>query len=153
MTFKNMMKLLGSSARNDWQKIRHLETACKDSACLKEDLSLVIGWNKVIDAEFPAKFKNDCADKSVSLNEFTVLFNNAVVFKHRYLAIDGGKFYIPVPEYQGSKFVVIEEELIFWQFLNRISNPGSKQEAYMDKLGVEIFQTDWLYWLIFKILG
>lgn len=145
MTFKNMMKLLNNSVRNDWQKINYLDTACKDSACFKEDLSIVIGWNKVVDADFQAKFKNDCKDKSISLNDFTVLYNNTVVFRHRYLAIDGGKFYMPVPEYQGTKFVVIEEELIFWQFLNRISNPDSKQEIYMDKLGVEIFQTDWQY--------
>lgn len=120
-------------------------------ASLKKDLSISMAWGYPHNDDFNEPWANQFADSRASSDFIDFYYNGVVVFRDIYVAVDGGRCYLPLPAQQFDPesdkvigYSITREEYNFFRIFNSMQTMVNKFDWYFDRAGFRIVDIPWM---------
>lgn len=118
MTLEELLETIAESSTDEWwheacwgahsgpsyrdhleEESEHLITvkSHSDIAVYKPDISITIAWGLDCMETFKAEWVKKWYDSSASSSFVDVFYNNALVYRERYVTVDGARANLPIP--------------------------------------------------------
>lgn len=113
MTLHNLLQTIITSSGNDWHSIDSNGPLFKhriimngdipetdqhsESASYKPDVQITMSWNLLDNDEFRTPYANCNPNPEAKGMWLDIFFNDALVFRTKYISVDGGRCNIPIP--------------------------------------------------------
>lgn len=108
-------------------------------AVLNEDVDIAIEWGMSADPfESRRDFKPDWApfpDRSVQLCYADVFYRGSLVERVSIASVDGGRAYLPTPEWRDDRWVVMDRPYQLVRLINDITDTR-EFESYFERSGI-----------------
>ena len=117
-------------------------------AAYKPDLAIGLAWGLVVTDPFQEPWANSFADSHASTHWLDVLYNDALVDRQLYVAVDGGRMYLPLPdrEFEGdpsdgvvARLTITPAQDAFFRVLASMATSHDFGE-YVRRAGIEILR-------------
>lgn len=153
MTLHNLLQTIRTSTANDWHSIdssgpffkhriimnvngyevdQHLEFAS-----YKPDVKITMGWDLLDNDDFRATYANNNPNTNAKGMWLDIFFNDALVFRKKYISVDGGRCNIPVPTLSNGVEEVSNEYADLIHLLNEIHGVDRTTfERYMREITI-----------------
>ena len=105
-------------------------------------ISLAFGLTQL--ENFQEKWANQFPDPSASSSFVDLFYNNALVFRHQYVTVDGGRAYLPIPKTR-TELEVSKNEYQFVRLVHSIlhEDKGKAFDEYFQRGGFKIAPGEW----------
>lgn len=122
MNLRDLMKTIVESDETDWHKINcwgagsgpsykhRLEVSTGpgdrwdldvpshgEIAVFKPDVSITMAWGFPSNDDYQEEWTQSFPDEKAKSDLVDIFYNNALVFRDRYVVVDGGRAYLPIP--------------------------------------------------------
>lgn len=115
---------------------------------LKSNLLVSMACGITHNDDFIEEWANSFPDKHASSSFVDFFYSNQLVYRDIYVAVDGGRCRIPLPEmkinsetHKIEALVVQREKYNFFRILN---GSGYDYDSYMQRAGIEVIDEPWM---------
>jgi hypothetical protein len=123
-------------------KVLH-ENSHAEIAVYAPDISICMAFGFQHQEKFQEKWASSFPDPRASSFFVDVFYNNALVFRHRYVTVDGGRAYLPIPK-TGDILEVPSKEYEFIRLLHAIVYGSDKEyDDYFQRANFRVVEEDW----------
>lgn len=160
MKLNELMKTVSSSTENDWNRIdpngpffihsiqMNGETAetCQhfEYASYKNDLQITMGWDLIDNPDFKAIYANCNPDPNAKGMWLDLFFNGALVFRTKYISVDGGRCNLPIPNNENGILEVSHKYSEMINLLNHLQGIDTGTiERYYKVSSIVVVEKDW----------
>lgn len=115
---------------------------------LKRNLLVSVAWGMTHNNDFVEEWANSFDDPHASSSFVDFFYANQLVYRDVYVAVDGGRSLIPLPEIrlvespkEAKELVVPKEKYAFFRLLN---GTGYDYEKYFQRTGIKVIDEPWM---------
>jgi hypothetical protein len=165
MNLSELMKKIVESEETDWHKIncwgagsgpsyKHridVSTGSGDRwdlevqshgevAVFKPDVSITMAWGFPSNDDYQEEWTHSFTDEKAKSDLVDVFYNNALVFRSRYVCVDGARSFLPLPNHDLS---VPRSYVRFIELINSLRGGNSEFMQYFKMSNFTITQDPW----------
>lgn len=119
------------------------ESSHAEIAVYKSDISICMAFGFQHQEKFDEKWASKFSDANVTSFFADVFYNNALVFRHRYVTVDGGRAYLPIPR-NWDVLEVPSKEYQFIKLLHSIVYGNDREyDNYFRRANFKVTQEEW----------
>ncbi|AYQ56376.1 hypothetical protein MS2017_0642 [Bathymodiolus thermophilus thioautotrophic gill symbiont] len=115
---------------------------------LKKDLLVSVAWGMTHNDDFVEKWANLFPSSHASSSFVDFFYANQLVYRDIYVAVDGGRCLIPLPEIQIDESTHEIKELVVskekYKFFRLLNGTGYDYDRYFKRTGIEIIDKSWM---------
>jgi hypothetical protein len=143
MDYDGLINTILASSTEDWNMIAEgFEPETHDYiASYKPDVSIALAWSKTIHDDFKEDWAKGFPDPQASSHYVDILYNNSLVERFVYVAVDGFRAYLPLPK--RDDLTVPNKYSDFIRLLNNIARPVDNYDDYFHRAKLQIVDTKW----------
>lgn len=115
---------------------------------LKKDLLISVAWGITHNDDFVEEWANSFPHSHASSSFVDFFYANQLIYRDIYVAVDGGRCCIPLPEIQIDEstheikaLVVPKEKYEFFRLLN---GTGYDYDSYFKRTGIQVVDKPWM---------
>ena len=109
------------------------------------DVSVTMAYGlDIAEGNYEQEWVKNFPDKNARIHFVDVFFNNALVYRDFYVAVDGGGILLPVPRRaKNGDWEVAERACKFVKLLDSMSHSGEQFDFSIKRAGFTVADTEW----------
>jgi hypothetical protein len=111
-------------------------------AVYKPNLSITMAWGLECSKEFKEEWATKFPDPSASVDFVDIFYNSALVYRDYYVVVDGGRAYLPMPNYPND-LSVPRRYSAFIKLIDRLVGRTSDYDRFFNQAGLKIVDSEW----------
>jgi hypothetical protein len=122
----------------------HVKTH-SDVAVYIPDVSITMAYGlDIAEGNYEQEWVKNFPNGNARIHYVDVFFNNALVYRDAYVAVDGGGILLPVPRRaDNGDLEVAERACMFVKLLDSMSQSGSEFDVSIKRAGFKVVDTEW----------
>lgn len=148
MTLKGLRDLCAFSREEEWHVIECGRGGDGERADPRPDghrwratyrpnVSVSMAWGQRAEPDEEHEWPEGLDAPGAELSVVDFYFNGALVDRERYLVVDDGSAYLPLPRREDDRFVITPWQDAFFRFLDGLDK-DSQFDAYKGRAGIEV---------------
>lgn len=132
-TYRDTLETGGDGKGQSWIEV----TSHSSVATFIPDASITMAWGLRENDDFREEWANAFTDPRASSSWADVFYSNALVYRAMYVAVDGGRCYLPVPDDRNAPGPVPTDYARFVHLLDRLSGRQSDDfDSFFNRAGL-----------------